>query len=189
MITENDIIRVSFSDYDVVIAGNFASQAEIGGSSSIRATDDRTSNLSQDQLVGQIATLAWHKYYYGAIDEYLKQRYVQNLFPFHGDGGSDMIGANLDVKGSALKRKHRSPLDYYLLVRPREYKHDTVYVQSLIDICDSAPITAMLTGWATGAMLTERVDERLFGDAYGLRVRDLMPLIPIRFSWFTNGAK
>ena len=146
MLSTKDIVRqiVPQSDMENVIVN--ARKAEIGGSSNIRARDDRKNKLGTDQLVGQIATYCGSVYLTGSPDGWSKARDIANANPYAGDGGVDIIGLdNVDIKGS-LMRRSQNPLDYRLLVRERERHKGWIYVLGLVP--KSRPYTTHLVGWA-----------------------------------------
>jgi hypothetical protein len=169
------MITCLFSQNELALIRALAKKAEIGGKSHIRS-NDRMSALSEDQLVGQIGTAALHKYWYGHLVEYRKQRMWQNLFPTSGDGGSDLFPANIDVKASKIRND--MPFDnYHLLIRPKERHEGWVYILALVDL-DSAK--CHLVGWASDDMLPCEVDKSgTFTGAYSLKANKLHPLPPV----------
>lgn len=155
MLCDKDIIEiiVPTSDQKKVIEN--AKKAEIGGVSRIRSAADRKNKLSEDQLVGQISTYAGSVYLTGNPDGYWKARDIANANPHKGDGGVDIIGLdNVDIKGS-LMRYSKDPLEYRLLVRPKERHQGWIYVLAMVP--KSRPYTAHLVGWAKDKDLPKEV--------------------------------
>lgn len=170
-----------------------AELAEIGGRSTVR-TADRKETLSIDQLVGQIGQYALSIYLFGDPSRYYSQRMVANQHPEVGDGGTDLIGLNADIKTS-LMRASQDPLDYVLPIRPKEVHEDHVYILALVEpnsesaIRLSDPLTVHLVGWIETADLwhkyTDRQPEKdgLFSGAYILKATELNQLPPYQWAW------
>jgi len=149
----------------------------IGGRSNIREDDDRQDNLSIDQTVGQIGQIALALWKDGHVGEYLSQRAAANAYPTQGDGGSDLLGSNIDVKASRLKRD-ADPLRYRLAVRPAELHEGWMYVLCLVE---PMLTSATLVGWATAEEISEWGPETdgPFAGAYTLQATDLHRMPPI----------
>jgi hypothetical protein len=173
------IVTLSKSEY--ALAAHFASKAEIGGVSRVRKTD-RAETLSTDQLVGQLGTAAFHKYLYGHLHSYAQSRYMQNRFPTTGDGGEDLIGANVDVKTSVM-RYAQNPLQYNLLVRPKERHANWVYVLALVGQEFERFHDVHLVGWVCDSQLPELpAEDGPFAGAFACKASALIPLPPFRYS-------
>lgn len=146
MINSNDVISHTVdSEFTQLIISN-AKKAEIGGKSQIRNSDKRASNLAEDQLVGQISTYCASIILTGSSEGYIKARDKANSNPFAGDNGVDIVGLpNVDIKGS-LMRYSNNPLNYRLLVRPKERHANWIYVLALVP--KERPYKTYLVGWA-----------------------------------------
>jgi len=150
------------------------------GESNFRA--DRDSTIDEDNLVGQVATLAGCKWLYGtALGHYVwrSSRWAADRAPTVGDGGADVPGSNIDFKGSLLRNADR-PLDaYHLPVRPRERHAGNVYVCVLVE---RAMLRSHLVGWATDEQLPADAEtDGVFKGAHVLGVSELNPCPP--FGW------
>jgi hypothetical protein len=176
-------IRLDITAVLIDLARENAQKAEIGGVSHIRTREERQTTLSTDQFVGQIGQLAGSLWHCGSPDPYIEAREKANLNPTEGDGGHDILGLNLDFKGS-LMRRSRDPLDYRLIVRPRERHPGWIYVPVFIDRLPGKgdPATVYLTGWATDEQLPPADKEGLFVGAHCIPIRELTPLPPFRWS-------
>lgn len=131
-------------DWGKVISN--AKKAEIGGVSRIRKRGDRQRQLSEDQLVGQIANYCACAILTGSTKGYDAAREIANKNPHKGDGGSDIAGLEgVDIKGS-LMRYSKNPLDYRLLVREKERHVSWIYVLSLVP--KERPYKSFIVGWA-----------------------------------------
>lgn len=181
VVSINDIPSIRITSSEMNLVKMMARAAERGGVSHIR-TDDRAAMLGEDQIVGQIGALAGHKYWFGNIGGYLQSRHVANTYPDHGDGGSDVIGANIDFKASRI-RSDRLLFNYHLPVRTHERSEGKIYVLVLVETDMETALTHLM-GWATDDMLPEFADRTgpLKG-AYTLRASDLCPMPPIHWRW------
>lgn len=184
MITPEDIITVNLRKSEMNLIKRMAQQAEVGGRSQIRKGQDRSDNLSIDQLVGQIGTYVGCKYIQGDIKDYRVSRYYANKAPTVGDGGADITGSNIDFKASEIRNPNKDLMTYKLLVRPRERHDDWVYVLILVSDISEASSTAHILGWADTRMLPEQTETSgIFKGAYVLPAENLKPLPPLRW-WF-----
>lgn len=146
MISSQDIIShtVRSDDMDLIISN--AKKAEIGGISQFRNKNERSRNLAEDQLVGQISTYCACFVLTGKSDGYIKAREIANANPTKGDNGVDIIGlSNIDIKGS-LMRYSNDPLKYRLLVREKERHKDWIYILGLVP--KERPYKCYVVGWA-----------------------------------------
>jgi hypothetical protein len=146
MISTNDVVThiVDSKFVDLIISN--AKKAEIGGRSQIRSCKSRASNLSEDQLVGQISTYCASMILTGSPEGYIQARDKANANPLVGDNGVDISGLpNIDIKGS-LMRYSNDPLNYRLLVRPKERHDNWIYVLALVP--KERPYKTYLVGWA-----------------------------------------
>ena len=146
MLTFNSLIPIQITADELDICQRNGRLAEIGGRSQIRS-DDRTRKLSEDQLVGQVSNLALAKFLYDndrGMEEYIAIRQIANANPTRGDGGRDLIGLDIDIKGSLIRNKAKPLLEYNLLVRPEERHPNFVYVLGLV-LEDWSGV--VLSGW------------------------------------------
>jgi hypothetical protein len=184
MIEYEDVITINLRKSDMGLIRRMARAAEVGGSSQIRKGQERTDNLSIDQLVGQIGTYVGCKYLQGDIKDYRVSRYYANKAPTVGDGGADVTGSNIDFKASEIRNPNKDLLTYKLLVRPRERHDDWVYVLILVSNITETGATAHIMGWADTNMLPGKTEESgIFKGAYMLEASELKPLPPLRW-WF-----
>ena len=165
-----------------------AKKAEIGGVSRIfQDKKERLKRQATDSLIGQLGTLAGVKLFSGGIEKYVEQRYMQNKFPHEGDGGEDVSGANIDFKVSLKRYENINPLDYHLLVRPRERHCDQIYIHGLIWPWENEPFPkeVIFTGWAKDKELpSEPMKDGPLQGAYSIKVKNLKPMLPITWKWF-----
>lgn len=175
-------VAIDVSKAELNFARHHASRAEVGGVSRVRETATaRAHALEEDQFVGQLGTLAFHKYLHGHVHQYALGRYLQNRMPTVGDGGEDVIGTNLDVKTS-LMRASRNPSDYNLLVRPAERHAGWVYALALVPQAIEIERMVYLVGWATDEQLPARPEaDGPFRGAFRLVAADLTPFCPIAY--------
>ena len=183
MVTQDRIVTIILSPAEMRFVTLHAARACIGGQSEIRE-DNRQSTLSGDQMVGQIGTLAGHKWYCGHPLDYLLSRAYANRAPTVGDGGADISMSNIDFKAS-LMRRSQNPLDYRLPLRPKERHDDWVYILALVAKYTEEEATVHLVGWADTKMFPQQVESSgPFSGAYVLAAKDLNPLPPLRWTWF-----
>lgn len=150
-LSTDDIIIYTVEDIFINLIISNAKKAEIGGKSQIRNSKSRASNLSEDQLVGQISTYCASVVLTGSPEGYIKARKKANDNPFAGDNGVDISGLpNVDIKGS-LMRYSSNPLNYRLLVRPKERHKNWIYVLALVP--KERPYKTYLVGWANDSDL------------------------------------
>lgn len=146
MLKTQDIITCIVPTEHTSLIINNAKLAEIGGISQIRSKKQRSTNLAEDQLVGQIANYCASMILTGSPEGYIEAREKANKNPTQGDGGVDIIGLpNIDIKGS-LMRYSSDPLNYRLLVRPRERHNNWIYVLGLVP--KERPYKCHMVGWA-----------------------------------------
>ena len=158
-----------------------ANLAALGGKSQFRGLSDRQEHLLEDQLVGQLGNAALSKWWLGSIEPYLVLREAQNMYPWVGDGGSDLSWMKVDVKTS-LMRVGPNPLAYGLIVGKGEVHPQTVYVSALLGKLPALGegSEVLLTGWANNSHrksdLVRLGDTSRFRDSYYIPVSDLRPL-------------
>ena len=170
-------VRVSIPDRDMDLIRRNAREAEIGGASHIRRHDDRQETLAQDQLVGQICHYAAIKFLAGSIEGYIAAREVANENKYKGDGGRDVPGFPIDIKGSLI-RGERALGDHRLLVRPRERRDGWIYVMALVESLD--PPVIWLMGWAKDSDLPEADADGRFQGAHSLWADELRPMVQLQ---------
>lgn len=170
MLTLKDIItHIVESEYVDTIISN-AKKAEIGGKSQIRTTNSRNTNLAEDQLVGQISTYCGSMVLTGSPAGYIQAREKANANPTLGDNGVDIIGLpNIDIKGS-LMRYSTNPLNYRLLVRPKERHKNWIYVLGLVP--KERPYKCHIVGWANDADLPSELYDGPIKSLHGAYVLD-----------------
>ena len=172
-------------DWEKVILNS--RKAEIGGKSQIRSGKDRSRSLSEDQLVGQIATYAGSVVLTGSPDGYWRAREIANKNPYSGDGGIDIIGLdNVDIKGSMI-RYSPDPLKYRLLVRPKERHDGWIYV--LVMVPKKRPYTAFVVGWANDSDLPPKPYNGPIKPLHGAYVLEAEDLRKINTLSFPQGVK
>jgi hypothetical protein len=177
LVTIGDIINITIPDTYVPLISENAKKASLGGVSRIRGGDRKT-KLYEDQLVGQLCHAAGSLCLTGSIDAYVEAREEANRNPHLGDNGSDLLHLPIDVKGS-LMRGGPDPLDYRLLVRPRERHDKHFYVLALL----TQPIetcTVRLVGWLRDEELPTMETGGPFRGAhyqYGCNLRPMKSLV------------
>jgi hypothetical protein len=170
-------VRVSIPEYEMGLIRQHARAAEIGGASNIRGLDDRLENLAQDQLVGQVCHYAAMRYLTGSVDGYRAAREAANRNPYRGDGGRDVVGLPIDVKGSLI-RGERPAGNHRLLVRPRERRPKWIYVLALAESLD--PPVVQLMGWTEDSDLPVVDGDGRFRGAHSLWADELRPMCQLR---------
>ena len=155
-----------------------AQAASIGGVSRVRMHATRAAMLQADQVVGQLGEAALSKYLTGSVDLWLATRAVRNAAPTTGDQGGDLLGWNVDVKTSVMRRS-KDPNSYRLLVRPAERTKGTVYILALVDSPESTAV--ILVGWLAEHDLPDRVHRGgIFEGTYAVPATLLHPLPPFQ---------
>ena len=182
MVRECDVIYMSITDGIFKLCKRMARLAEIGGKSHVYegSAEERSAKLSEDQLIGQLGTLAAIAQITGSSDPYIRARREANENPTVGDGGSDIGGVNVDVKTSLKRHVLRSPLDYNLLVRPAELHEDWVYVLCLVTRLEKDSAIVAVIGWAHTHDLPSTANlGGAFDGAFVLPARLLNPMPPL----------
>jgi hypothetical protein len=183
-ITSEQVIKIPVQASVMPILRAHAVAASIGGRSNVRRNaEDRKATLSEDQLIGQIGQYVGSMYLHGHMLPYMIARWYANRMPNVGDMGSDLPGAAVDFKAS-LMRNSQNPLDYRLLVRPREKHPNWLYVLILVEPLRKESTTAHVVGWATTDMLPPEPESGgPFYGAHMLKATALWPMPPIVWSW------
>jgi hypothetical protein len=156
--------------------------AEIGGKSHVRPDrNERIEMLSEDQMTSQICEAAFYVYLHGHSMEWVRNRWFKNHAPYIGDNGSDVPPSNIDVKGSLRRYPNIKPEEYHLLVRPPEFRQNTVYIFAL---AEPGYTKVHFIGWATSDMFPKELStDRRFAGAHVLPASSLNPLPPITWNW------
>lgn len=166
----------------------YADASMIGGKSHIILDDEeRKQRLWRDQLVGQSGEAAIHLYTSGSIQGYIDSRSARGYRSRSNDGGTDIPGAQVDIKCSNLPPgKH--PGSFVLFVRDKEFNPNTLYYLGLMT-CVRSPfqVYVMIAGWVHGSEYIDKAKPYEFnGDPVaGVPISDLHPAPPIRW----NGVK
>ena len=178
MLSIKDVKEHIIREEDMPLIWANAKKAEIGGSSQIRKDNSRQQYLSEDQLVGQIATYCGSMILTNSTEGYIKARNKANANPTKGDNGVDIIGLdNVDIKGS-LMRYSNDPLKYRLLVRDKERHDDWIYVLGLVP--KQRPYKTYLVGWAKDSDLPKEKYTGSIKSLHGAYVLDAKNLRPIK---------
>lgn len=181
MVEEKDILTFIVGPEEIPWIRVRAIKASTGGKSQIREDDEeRKAELHNDQMVGQIGQYVLSLWLTGGREAYIQSRNAADANPMKGDNGSDILGTNIDIKASRIRKEHIPLLNYTLIVRPREYHPGWVYILALVKKAKPAH-HVYLIGWATAEMLLPSGTDSRFGDAHVLPARDLHPLLPIRW--------
>lgn len=99
-----------------------------------------------DQYTGNAGEAALSKALTGSIDLYLKTKQQRELSNWTGDYSSDLLGLQVDVKTSRMRRGPDFP--YHLWIRTREYHPGTKYVLALMP--EDRDDLVLLVGWIPG---------------------------------------
>jgi hypothetical protein len=132
----------------------------------------------EDQIVAQLGHWAFCYWKDGDELAYLAHREACNELWWEGDGGTDVLGLNVDVKAS-LMRSSPDAWRYNLLCRSPEPA--SVYVLALVP---TEMDRVHLMGWATGESLleTEPVSYGPLEGARAIPALQLFPLPPFRWT-------
>jgi hypothetical protein len=184
-VTEDNIITWRIHPNDMSLIVRMAKAACIGGQSQIRNGQERQDALTEDQIVGQIGQYVGSMWLFGTANEYKRARWIANQNPTSGDGGSDLLGANIDFKASRVRHRGKDLLSYRLPVRPKERHVGWVYVLILVThMARGEPVIAKMIGWAMESMLPQQPEmEGVFRGAYTIPARELHPIPPIHWMW------
>lgn len=174
------IIRVKITAAELKYAESIAEKFPFVGVSYVRDDrEDRVREASSDQITGQLGNIIGTKFLFGGYFMYRLSRWIADIDPYRGDGGSDVPGAGIDFKTS-LMRYGKNPNTYHLCVRPAERHKNTTYIHILLDMDN---MEAFITGWATDEMLPDKVlDSGPLSGAYVIPVPELNQIMPM--NWF-----
>jgi hypothetical protein len=163
-------------------------QAMVGGSTGLpMGRDERLEKLEMHQLTGLVCHAAGSLIVTKSLEAYHEQRATANASPTKGDGGSDIPGYLLDIKGS-LMRYGKDPSRYNLAVPVRERHRDMLYLLALMD-AENGGWRVYFPGWAAEAELPGRVgtDPR-FPRSFVLPNSKLHPLpVPLKIDPLYQG--
>ncbi len=176
------VVTIPISDGELALCSRYATHAELGGSSSVRAREERREALTVDQLVGQVATLGGCKWLYGSAHghyAYRVGRWAADRAPHAGDDGADVPGSNVDFKGSLIRHPGRGFDLYRLAVRPRERHEGHVYVLALVE---PEYRSVYLLGWAADEELPAADSDGVFEGAHTVAAIYLHECMPLRWS-------
>lgn len=179
----------SLSSEDLDLCLGYMGEVLIGGLSHVRPDEkERLERLREDNFMGQIGELVGCRALFGYEEgtaEYVRTRKKAHgpggRDKFKGDGGTDSLRIeNVDFKAS----RRRVDMDrgfYWLVVRPPEYRPETVYVLMLVDL-DRSPFdysrwvaTVYVMGWAQlgPQHRTDKKRGKFEGDRWELQARRL----------------
>jgi hypothetical protein len=173
MVNEEDVIRISFDGCDFQTIKEMGKKAELTSTSKCRTRGEAWEKKEIDQLVGQIGEAALYVYLRGSIEQYAERRKEINKNPFVSDGGSDYFGFDIDIKAS-LNRTKKKCIFLNMIVRPKEFKTDTVYVLAIVEEVNKDSCKVALVGYCKGNEIIDKDDK--FGDAKILRGDKMHPL-------------
>lgn len=185
MVVAKDIVAIRLRSSEMDLIRWWARQKEFDGASQFRDRQRRNERMSEDQLTGQMCDAAASKLLFGSLHPYCISRWHASIHPYVGDGGSDLPGTNIDVKGR-LMRHSKEVMDYDLLVRPAERHAGTVYVHCVREP-DGIEGLVYIVGWIGEDDITDRpVSEsdnlhRSLVGAYLTTAKDLHPFPPIQW--------
>lgn len=170
------MIEVPITATEMQFIDRYAQTAQLGGRSAVRGID-RQKHLNEDQIIGMMGNYALHKYYFGHSHLFKISRHIADQYPHIGDGGSDIPGANIDIKTSLI-RTTLPITKHWLLVRPAERHAATVYVLGLVS---PEKNRVYLTGWLSDNEL-QSIENGPFKGAFGQQAQYLHPMMPVK--WF-----
>lgn len=189
MITNVNICSTFVRPWEMGIIKAKADEWDYPGRSNVRAPGERAANLATDSMVGLIGQYVGTKHLLGAValDKFLVNRRHAGKRKFESDGGHDVDCANVDFKTSLRRNGNKPLLDHNLVVRPREMYAGWVYILIIVDLFEQDNASAHIIGWATDAMFPPPATSGIFKGAHVLPARDLNPVMPIRWDYFSRG--
>lgn len=184
-IEDSDIIKYSISQGIVLECMEYSKYLPQEGHSQFRAHgEERDKTKYLDSLTGHIGNYIGCYHFLGSSDPFRQSRCVANKNPYQGDNGSDIIGSNCDFKTSIM-RKSVNPMDYHLIVRPKERHDNNLYVRILLEPIINNQTTAYISGWATDDMLPINPEPSgPLSGAFVLTVGDLYPVPKIVWNYY-----
>jgi hypothetical protein len=181
MITDDFLINWEVEEMAMPGLSQVARTKMLGLSSNIHKDKITRKKLWENQLVGYMGQMKVIEHLTGTNLLFYQDVEELGSKPV-GDGGSDIPGGRLDVK-TTLMRNSPNWGTYHLLVRPKEFHEDTVYVQCLVSSYSSSGAKGMIVGWLYSDEIRGRCmkDEKRFGDAYCVPVTNLHPFMNCRW--------
>ena len=182
--TLDQVVIRAISAAEMTMLKRKSQLAMIGGKSNIRTQQDRQDNLAEDQLIGLVGQYAFTSLHCGSAQPFLIQRWYADHHSHQGDI-SDIPGTNIDVKSSRLNQT-RSILKHSLVVRAKEYRENTIYVLTLVDIVaeQNRLSQVYIIGWIEGGKMPPQPNrDGVFAGAYSVIASELNPVMPIR--WYS----
>ncbi len=165
---------VRYTPQEVRVLVDFARRAELGGKSQFRPGPDRAERMQEDQRVGQFCELALSMWRWGSDEGMTRYRNRRRRLTMGkgGDGGSDLDGYRIDVKGS---KRWGLLYEHHLVVRPAE-AHAEYYVLGVASDTD-----AYLLGWLSRGELPDKTESTGWArGAYMVEADDLRPMSELR---------
>jgi hypothetical protein len=182
MLFSKDIVTFTFTVEEQEVVKHMAEQCWLGSDDATIATHGTkqhdTSQYLIDQETGQYGELALHQFFFGKTDgmnRYILQREERNSDKYKGDQGSDLWypeapAIRVDGKATTM-RKSQNPISYNLVVRPRDWHENTIYV--LLMRPKTEPIMKVV-GWALTNELPDTLKSSgIFEGAYVKRAGSL----------------
>lgn len=194
MVLEHNIQRVQVFPHELQICKWHAHQFPLRGERDFPQEFRREGNeetLWRQNMVGQIGTLAFHKWFTGGNHSYMLSRWIANQTPYQSDGGSDFPVLNVDVKTS-LYHPHLPPLNHHLAIRPSCEQTGWVYVLALMEypVGMDQVVSVDLIGWAETEMFPEHPRRKgVFRGAKVLQGKYLNPFPAFRWLWWQVGTR
>ena len=180
MVSPEHIINWSVHEMQMPGLREHARMKCLGLGSKIRGMDFTDEQLFQDQLIGVTCTLVGIKAVTGSNELYYRH-IGETGDKWTGDGGTDIPGARVDFKGS-LMRASDDPLNYSLLIRPREFHERTTYILILVKEIGDEGAYGHIVGWMDSWEIAKMTEPDVrFGDALCIPARKLYPFP--RFRW------
>ena len=176
-------IEITNEEYRDFIVPN-AKKSLLNGNSNVRDPFLPGAEIQRlkDQITGQVAHMAGAIALFGSPYEYHRARGIANANQMIGEGESDVVGSNIDFKGSRMCGLTSDPLEYHLPVRPNELRDHIKYYSILVEVPEPssdgevAPV-AYVVGYEFGSIV--RKAHRAipgFGDAHMIKNCDLQPI-------------
>lgn len=189
MITDINVCSTFVRPWEMSMLKAEARGWDFPGHSNVRGSEDRAANLRDDALTGMIGQYVGTKFLFGAValDKFLVNRWHAGQHKFESDGGHDIDCANIDFKTSLRRKESKPLLEYNLVVRPEELYAGWVYILIIVDMFKQDNASAHIIGWATDAMFPPPATSGIFKGAHVLPARELNPVMPIRWDYFTRG--
>lgn len=177
---------IPLTEWEIRLAQENASRCTMGGQSQVRDTGFRRETCREDNITGQLCELAFSKYWFGNLHHYQASRWTRDQNPNVGDGGFDIPGMSINIKGS-LRRKPGLPFSSFnLLVRPKERHVWATYIQAVVSRREggTGEDYVALLGWFADRELPESVEtEGPFAGAFKVPFKRLHSLPEYPWRW------